>query len=192
VTALRYRIRTITEVADVALAVGIDAVKDHLRIDFDDEDLDITAKIKAAQERLEKHMSRPLTDRELEMTLDAFPCGFAPICIPREGITAIGSVKYTDTAGVEQTLAPSAYRWSESLPDKLLPAFGAQWPSAVACEPGAVRILFNAGYADGQVPPTLVGAVGRMAAFLYENREAGSTIPPGVIDDCAAFRRHPI
>lgn len=186
---MRYVIRTITATSSIALAVSVDEVKAHMRIDFDDEDSDIEAKVKAAQERLERHMSRLLSPRELEMTFDAFPCRTSPICIPREGITAIGSVKYTDTTGVEQTVDPSGYRWTDSNPDEVLPAFGAEWPSALARERGAVRIRFNAGYAAGEVPPALVEAVKRFTAFLYENRETADFIPKGVVDLCAAFRR---
>ena len=190
---MAYVIRTITALATIALAVDLDAAKAHMRIDFDDEDDDISAKLKAAQHRLEKHMSRPLTARELEMTLDAFPCRFAPITIPREGITGIASVKYTDTSGVEQTVDPSGYRWSDSNPDKLLPSFGGEWPSAVACDPGAVRIRFNAGYATAaEVPDDLIEAVKRMTAYLYENREGAGDIPPGVVSLCAGYRRQPV
>lgn len=189
---MRYSVRTVTPIASIAKAVELPAVKDHLRITFDDDDTDLAAKLKAAQSRIERHMARPLTTRELELTLDAFPCRSGAIDLRRAGVTEILSVKYTNSIGDEVTLTAADYRWSASDPELLLPAFGTSWPGSAACEPGAVRIRFSAGYATAaEIPDELVEAVKRMTAYLYENREAAGDLPPGVVALCAGLRRHP-
>jgi uncharacterized phiE125 gp8 family phage protein len=188
---LTYAIRTLTAIDAITTAIDTEAAKAHLRVDFDDEDEEILDQVKAAQNRIEQHTSALLTPRSLEMTIDAFPCR-APICIPRSPVTSIDSIKYTDSSGDEQTLDPSAYRWSASDAQRILPAFSSEWPSAVACEPGAIRITFTAGYAEGECPPLLVRALKRLTAFYYENREGDGDLPPGVVSDCAPYRRQRI
>lgn len=189
---MRYSIRTITATSSIAQALSTEDAKAHMRVAFDDDDSDIEAKCKAAQEALEKHMARCLSPRELELTLDGFPWLARAIDLRRAGVTAILSVKYTDSGGDEITLDAGAYQWSASDEELLLPAFSHEWPSDVAkCSPGAVRIRFSLGYADGEIPPSLVEALKRMTAYLYENREAAGEIPPGVQRLCAGFRRHP-
>lgn len=188
---MRYSVRTITAITAIATAIDLTAAKAHMRVNFDDDDLDITAKIKAAQGRIEKHMARPITPRDLELTLDRFPCFSSPIDLRRAGVTEILSVKYTNSIGDEATVASTDYRWSATDPEILLPAFDAAWPALAACEPGAVRIQFTAGYAAGECPDELLEALKRMTAYLYENREAAGEIPPGVVALCAGFRRHP-
>jgi uncharacterized phiE125 gp8 family phage protein len=184
-----YSIRTVTAISAIAAAIDVDAAKAHLNVDFDDDDALIADQVKAAQDRIEAHLGRPLTDRVLELTLGAFPYRAGVIKLPLLGITAIGSLKYTDVAGAEQTLISSSYRWSAADPERILPAFGAEWPSSVACDPGALRIRFNAGYAAGECPSALVEALKRLTAYLYENREGAGDIPPGVVSLCARYRR---
>lgn len=186
---MSYQIRTVTAIAAITTVIDVAAAKAHMRVDFDDDDELIGDEIKAAQDRIEKHTSRLLTERALEMTLESFPCRLVPICIPRSPITAISSIKYTDVAGAEQTLDPGAYRWSAADPQRILPAFGGEWTSAVAYDPGSVRIAFAAGYAEGECPAGLVEAVKRYVAYLYENREGAGDLPPGVISLCAPYRR---
>ena len=64
------------------------------------------------------------------------------------GVSAIVSVKYIDSDGAEQTLAPTALSLTaSSFAGWLFPAYGERWPSA-CCTPGSVRVRFIAGYGD--------------------------------------------
>ena len=61
-------------------------------------------------------------------------------------VASITSVKYTDLAGAEQTLAGSAYALSlYGDSRRLAPTFGNTWPSTRDV-PDAVRVRFVAGY----------------------------------------------
>lgn len=202
----RYTIRTVTPAGDIPLPFAVDAALKAalLKVDptgdaaFDDaQDALIEAQLRAAMDHVERFTSQVLTPRDLEMVLGGFPCLPELISIPREPVTAITSIKYTDpTAGTETTMDVAAYRWSDASPDMIMPAFRAAWPVAAA-ESGSVRVRFAAGYEDGLAPPALLAAVRMMLVHLFEHRsavESGAAaaaveIPLGVRDLCAGYRR---
>lgn len=186
---LAFTVRTITALSAIAPAIDVDAAKLHMRVDGTDEDSLIADQVKAAQEKIEAYTAKIFSPRTLELVLDAFPCLGRPISIPRAPVTSIVSVKYTGSDGLEHTVDPSGYRWSDIDPTVLLPAFNGDWPVAVACDAAAVRIRFDAGYAAGEVPSGLISALKRMTTYLYENREGDGDLPPGVLHDCERFRR---
>lgn len=201
---LRVNVRTITPVADIPLLFSADVARQELRADltgdtnFDgDEDALIEAKILAATGFVESFTGQVLTPRELELVLNRFPCLPELISIPRAPVTAINSIAYTDAStGTEVALGDTDFRWSDSLPDTILPAFRLPWPIA-AFEPGSVRVRFSAGYEEGLAPPPLVAAVKAMVVHLYESRTAvvageraaAVELPLGVRDLCAGYRR---
>lgn len=115
-------------------------------------------------------LGRALIEQEWEASLDAFPTG--TICLPLPPLRSVPSVKYTDTTGVEQTLAPAAYVVDLSEPGTITPAFGMNWP-ATRSERNAVRIRFRAGYgtAATDVPQGLRSAILLHVGALFENRE---------------------
>jgi hypothetical protein len=95
------------------------------------------------------------------------------IQMPLPPLQSITSIKYLDTAGVEQTLAAAAYRVDTvSAPGRVTPAYGYSWPSTYPVT-NAVVIRFVAGYGDAaaavplKIRQWIMAAVGAM----YENRE---------------------
>lgn len=194
---MRYSIRTVTPLSDIPALFDLAEAKAHLRVDAADESEDalIEAQVAAACDHVERFTSQVLTERELELATDGFPCLPELVTIPRTPVTAIGSVKYTDpSSGTEVTLAPAGYRWSESEPDLLRPAWQAAWPSAAA-EQGSVRLRFTAGYEARLAPASLVAAVKLMLGHLFVNREAVVTgpnateLPLAVQQLCMPYRR---
>lgn len=123
----------------------------------DDSLLDSTleALIRAVREQCEHEIGRPLIEQTWEQVLDDWPCdGDAVALLP--GSTDIVSVKYTDTSGAVQTLAPAAYSLeADSTPSRLWPVSGT-WPTATP-GPGAVRVQFKAGFgpAAADVPASI-------------------------------------
>lgn len=187
---MRYSIRTVTPAT--ARLLSLADAKKHLRVDTNDEDDLITAYSSAAQDYVERYTSRLLVPQTLEYACSGFPCG--AIVIPRDPVTAINAIGYTDAAGAAVVLDEADWRWSESAPDEVLAAIATSWPAA-ARDNGSVRIEFEAGYDEGLCPPALSMAVRLMLGTLYNQREgvvSGVTVaelPTGVAALCAPYRR---
>jgi uncharacterized phiE125 gp8 family phage protein len=149
----------------------------HLKADSTTEDALIEAWITAAREFAEHYTGRSLAAQVLEMALDEFPADGAAIELDMPPVNAITSVKYTDTAGVEQTLDVGSYALSTYGASRTLAlTYGSSWPSTREV-PDAVRIRYSAGYAI--CPKAAIAAILLMVAHWYEHRSdvhVGSTV----------------
>lgn len=188
-----WHIRTVTPLDGIEAVISTGEAKAHLRVFSSDEDELVAACVRAAQDSVERHTSRLLTPRVMEYACDAFPCDGAAIMIPRDPITAVGSVAYTDAAGASIGLAADDWRWSESAPDQVLAPIAGAWPTSSGSA-GSVRVGFTAGYAPTLCPPALVQAVKLLTGTFFGQREgvvaSSMTEPPcGVAALCAPYRR---
>lgn len=165
----------LVEVTPPALEpVLLGEAKLHLRVDADDDDGLITAQIMAARLYCENTHGRAYIERTLRLELDAFPAGGAMIHLPRPPALELVSITYTDTDGVTQTLANTAYEADlNRQPARLRPVTGGYWPST-ADVLAAVAITYRAGYGDDptDVPEDIRAAVKLVLGDLYENRES--------------------
>lgn len=141
----------------------------HIKADSDTtEDTLITAWITAAREIAEHYTGRALASQTLEAALDCFPEYEDVIELPMPPVATISSVKYTDTAGTEQTIAGSAYALSPyGLSNRLAPTFNNYWPTTQDI-PDAVRIRYVTGYTTS--PKAVKAAILLMLAWFNENR----------------------
>jgi uncharacterized phiE125 gp8 family phage protein len=118
---------------------------------------------RAAHAAAEHFTGRPIGEQTRELALDEFP---EDAFVLGAAVTSITSVKYIDTAGVEQTLAPAAYALDHySLECSLLPAVDTDWPDTLETA-NAVKVRFVA----GDLPDAVQAALLLMTAFLFENR----------------------
>lgn len=121
------------------------------KVDSDDTTHDalINVLITAAREFAEHYTGRALAEQTLEAAARCFPdCDH--IDLPRPPVSSVTSIKYTDAAGVEQTLSASAYSLSPyELSNRVSLAYGLTWPTTQDVA-DAVRIRFVAGTASGQ------------------------------------------
>lgn len=186
---MRYTIRTVTPANEIPLVITLPAAKGFLRVDgVVDDDL-IEGQIRTAMEMVERHTSQVLTERELEMVTASFPVLPELISLPRDPVTEILSIKFTDPdIGAETVMDESAWRWADSAPDQVLPAFRTAWPIAAA-ERGSVRVRFTAGYEEGLCPPLLIEAVQRTLVPLYDQRGAMDALTDDVMRLCQPLRR---
>lgn len=124
-------------------------VKASARIDDNSFDTQIPIVIAAVRSHAEARTGRCLITQTLELILDGFPAGEIAMILPN--VQEIVSVKYIDTAGVEQTLASNRYTLGEDGLSAefswLFPATGTDWPDT-ADQANAVRIRFTVGYGD--------------------------------------------
>jgi hypothetical protein len=160
--------------------------------------------ITAAREVAEHYTGRALAAQTLEAALDRFPCGSSGhllgwqfgtqwetgargqhrdcIDLPMPPVASVTSIKYTDPAGVEQTLSTNQYALSTYGQSRTInPAFGVTWP-ATQCIPDAVRIQFVAGYA--KAPRAVKSAILLMLTWFNEHR--GDEMDPHDIQPPAA------
>lgn len=122
----------------------------HLRLDdvggVHPDDALIDGLITAAREYAQHYASTSIGSQTLEMALDEFPEeDYIDLDMPP--VTSVTSIKYTDTAGVEQTMSTSYYALSTYGDSRRVSlTYGNSWPTTRE-EPNAVRIRYAAGAA---------------------------------------------
>ena len=139
--------------AATALPITLSEVKLACRFDGTALDSDITAMLTDAVQLCEHECGQVLMPQTWELTLDAFP---GAIELTRVPVSAITSIKYTDTVGALQTLSSSAYALDNA--DgfglaRVTPVFGTTWP-LTRSEANAVKVRYVAGYADADAVPS--------------------------------------
>lgn len=170
--------------------ISLDAAKLHLRVDSAGEDTLIKSLIVAARQRYEGRdgiLRRAFLTQTWDLWLDCFPdC----IRLPLAPVQSVSWVKYTDTAGVLQTLDPARYQVDlKPIRARVLPAYNDVWPLARVV-PNAVNVRFVAGYGDdvSKVPQPIVGAMLRVIGHWYENREADGDVLAAIDADLMPYR----
>lgn len=168
--------------------VSLAEAKAWLRLDAADDDRLVLGLIATARAVVEQLYGRQLVTATWKLTLDRFPggtsgweqvarglsgwAGYLPaLLLPRPPLQSVSHVKYLDGAGVEQTLASTAYAVDAiQQPGRLALAYGQSWPVPLEA-PGAVRITYVAGHGGAaQVPPDVKTALLMAVARLYERR----------------------
>ncbi|NDZ12046.1 hypothetical protein C7T35_15430 [Variovorax sp. WS11] len=170
---MAYKVTTAVATEPVTLAEA----KLHLRVETAEtaDDTIITALITVAREFAEHYTGRAFATQTLEMALHCFPDyedDYIDLDLPP--VATITSVKYTDTAGVEQTITGSAYALSlYGEARRLAPTYGNYWPTTQDV-PDAVRIRYVTGYTT--LPKAARAGLLLLIGHLYENRQAVSTL----------------
>ncbi|MEM8783072.1 MAG: head-tail connector protein [Planctomycetota bacterium] len=181
-----------------AMPTTVDRVKEQMRITGDDDSQDgmIERLIGAAVGMVERDTRRVLVTRTMRLALDDFPRKPPGVVhLPAVPVASIVSVKYLHAeTGIQQTLSAASYRLDAAHePGRLEPAHGETWP-AVRKMLGSVTVDFVAGAAADELPEDLVHAIIMIAAHLYENAEATTTldlkaVPMAVETILARYRR---
>ena len=162
---LNYRVTTPPIVEPVTLALA----KNHLRVDFPDDDTLISGMISAARRFAERYMFRAIYNQTWVRSMDHFPLWFnndgtvnpayrndwpyysdfwnrITIDVPMPACVSVLGITYIDQNGATQTLSPSAYYVDTfAEPARIVPAQGNYWPTAMTYQPGSVQIKFVAG-----------------------------------------------
>jgi len=170
--------------------VSLDEVKDHLRLDIDEDDAYVSGCISAARQWVEGQTKRSLMPATYDYKIDygwPWARGDYRIELPLSPVTAVSSVKYIDDQGAEQTLASSQYtavlRKYHSF---IVPAYNVALP-VIRNVPEAITVRFTVGDAD-EIPQPLHRAVMVLAGAFYEDRE-GMGIPEAVEALVSPYRR---
>lgn len=154
--------------------VSLAEAKAQCKVDVADEDALIVGYVLAARQYVETYTRRALVTQTWDQTVDALG---AEIVLKKPPIQSITSVKYLDSAGVEQTLATDQYRLvrRDTGEFAVIPAYGVTWPATQEVE-GAVTVRFVAGYGalPGAIPEEIRQAIQLMVGHWHANRAAVS------------------
>jgi hypothetical protein len=160
---LSYRELSQPSVEPITLAQA----KQHMRVDFTEDDAYITALITASRQYVEKATNRAIFNRKMRMTLDYFPWpGWGTttgstandyfmhwyyrgltIRLPKPATVSVESVSYIANDGVTVvTIPPANYTVDvTSEPARISPTPGFTWPYQQNYIPGQVMVDFVAG-----------------------------------------------
>lgn len=159
--------------ADAPL-VSLEEAKAHCRVDHGDDDNLLKALVAAATSLLDGYsgvLGRALINQTWRLNLSSWPP--CRIRLPLAPVSAITSIKYFDTANVEQTLGAANWALFE---DALSPYAGwsstASLPSLFERE-DAIAVEFVAGYGAtvDKVPEAIRLAALLLVGTWYEGRE---------------------
>jgi uncharacterized phiE125 gp8 family phage protein len=142
--------------------------KEHLRIDYDDDDNLVTGMIKPAREYCENWTGRAFIEKTLEYSLMSFPFERS-FRLPYQPVTAISSMKYTDSDGVEHSMSEGSDYLTDTDGGQVVLPYGGSWPSATLYPVRPIKVAYSVG---GSVPETVKQAIYLLLGHWYENREA--------------------
>jgi uncharacterized phiE125 gp8 family phage protein len=152
--------------------------------DIDSDDL--AALITTARVFAEEYTGRALISQTWEMALDAFPV--AEIELLKPPISSVTSVKYLDSAAVEQTMDAADYSLDDyGLRNWLLPAYDEAWPDTLDAA-NAVKIRYVAGYgaSGASVPAPIVQAMVLIVSQSYRAQPGLETgLYPAMVPNAA-------
>lgn len=147
--------------APTILPVNLMEVKDHLRITHNTQDDLLLIYLRAAIEDVEAHTGLTLAQTVFYGYLDTIS---EEVEIKKYPVSSIVSVKYYDSAGVQQTMAVGNYRLDNiSTPPKVV----IEDVPTVYDRSDAVTLEFTAGYPT--IPDGVKAAILLQVGYLYEN-----------------------
>lgn len=151
--------------------VDLCELKNHLRVEEDDDNALIRSLGVAARKYVEDFTGRQIVTATYRLTLDQFP---AAIVLPRPPAASITSITYIDTDGASQTLDASGYQLdAASEPARVVPAVDGEWPDTQGGKVNAVTVTYVAGYGDATASPDgLKLVIKTLVGHWYEERSA--------------------
>lgn len=195
--------RTLRVVTDVtAEPLDLIEAKNHLRVDFTDDDALIKRLISVARRRTEEALRRRLLTQTWLLTLDLYPLHVERFPrgemfeLPFPPLQALNSIQYVDVNGVTQTLDPATYQVDrESEPARVMPAYMQIW-QPIRYVPNAIQVSYTCGY---MTPMT---AVANSAALTARNHtlqagdqvrlyNSGGALPAGLAENTDYFVVNP-
>lgn len=157
--------QTIAPVADVVSRVD---AKLHCDITGDDFDSIVDSLLTVATDACQGDTGRQFITATYVWTFDTFPTE-DELDVPCPPLQSVTSIKYIDTAGVQQTLSTDVYDTDlTSAAGRIFLKYDQEWPD-IRGDIDGIEITFKAGYGDAatDVPSMLRHAVKMMIKHLY-------------------------
>lgn len=167
--------------------VTVEDVREHCRVDINDDDGKLMAFIDAATSYCQRFLDRQLMTATFDIRLRGWWSGEQ--FLPRPPLQSITSVKYYDTSGTLTTLSSAYYvvRTPTYGPGSIELAPDYVWPTFQSREyPVVVRIV--AGYSSAAaVPESTKNAIYMLIDYFNENRGNLAQPIPKAIDALLAM-----
>ena len=153
--------------------------KKHLNVSISDDDTYIDILIKVARQSIERATDRALLNQTWRLYLENWPSGKDErIYLPYSPVSSIESIKYTDTAGDQQTWTNTEYQKDYNHePCRISPAYGYTYPSIRSADDlSHIIIEYVSGYGADigtatLLPKQMTQALYLLVGHLYEHRE---------------------
>ncbi|MBZ9888120.1 head-tail connector protein [Mesorhizobium sp. BR1-1-3] len=149
-------------IAATSEPVSLVEAKRQVRVDFDDDDQNLTDLIATARNHAEKYCGVYLAQQTVAVQADDW-CDLTHL--PIRPAQSIASLAYVDAAGATQTLATTVY---ELRGDTVVLKYGQVWPSIR--KDSLITLTAVVGFAE--VEPAVKHAILLRIADLYETRES--------------------
>ena len=144
------RLTVVTPPAE--LPVKVLEAREHLKETSTARDAEILRLLYAAVDFAEGYTGRALITQTLDYALEGFPYR-GEICLPRSPLQSVVSLKYRDTANIEQTWASTNYEVdTDEWEPRIVLAHGKSWPDTYE-RVDAVTVRFKAGYGGSASVP---------------------------------------
>lgn len=161
-----------------ALPIDVDLMKKQRRVSTSSLDDLFDIWIRAAASHFEEQTGRAVMRRSFEYRLDSFPPCDRFIEIPKAPLVSVASIAFdSDGSPSEDTFSADSYEviaptGDHCAPGRIVLKSGASWPTSSQV-PGAVRILFTAGYADeaADVPALIQSALFYLVGTFHKYGE---------------------
>ena len=156
--------------AQTQYCVSLSEAKSQLRVDTTDEDTLIQDLIYVAQSQVEDYCNLDLTPATYDLNLTDFPTKY--ITLPKWPVSSITSVKYYDSAGVQQTWAGTNYYFNAyAKPAIVFYTDSASLPSLTTSRFDIVTVRFVTGWTSPELMPKMLKQAVLIALTdLYETR----------------------
>lgn len=151
--------------------VTLDEAKVYCRATHVEEDDQFEAQITAATRYCEDRLGQQFITATWQNNWDCFLYTLRPSRVP---LIAVSTLKYLDTAGVQQTLSTAAYQVdAKSKPGRIRPAYSYVWPSIRGGDFNSVELNFTAGYGATAdfIPPIAKEAIKYLVNHWFQTRE---------------------
>ncbi len=151
--------------------VALDELRDHVRVEHNEEDAYLSALIPVSRSAAERYIDGIISDRSFTLYMANFE---EFITLPMRPLQVDSVViAYTDDDDIEQNITNDnlLVDWGV-FSAKVMPVWGESWP-VVKDGKDKVRVTFTSGFAaaEGSVPPDIKHAIMMIAATLYDQRE---------------------
>lgn len=151
----------------------------HLALTSEAHDALIQSAIEDATDQFQRDVAQRFSTTTYRLSLNTWPGSDDDhlITLPVPPCQSVESVKYTDTAGVEQTLVVDDDYTVDVEGIRGIVAPVTSWPSAKAIR-NAIRVEFTAGYDadDRPLPDAILRGIKLLAAHMFLNRSVASDI----------------
>ena len=159
--------------------ITVEAVKAHLRIDGNDDDVLLASLILTSRLHIETALGQALVEQGWTLSLDCWPAA-GVVHLPLRPLLSVGAIRVLPASGAPALLHPSTYIVDHTgWRGRIVRAFGSEWPRPGKSANGIeIDLVAGFGSAAADVPAPIRQALMLLTAHWYERRDPGEIGSP--------------